>query len=135
MPTYISLIQYTQKGMEKIKESPARLDHADSHLLRSAVAPVLQIERGAVSAKPGTHREEHAEGQQTAQPDPDRLWRLRNFDDAERGQLREGGSIEDPPPWPGAGQSSRRSGRRVAHLRWTSHRTVASPGFKPPLRD
>ena len=28
MPTYISLIQYTQKGMEKIKESPARLDHA-----------------------------------------------------------------------------------------------------------
>ena len=28
MPTYVSLIQYTQKGMEKIKESPARLDHA-----------------------------------------------------------------------------------------------------------
>jgi uncharacterized protein with GYD domain len=28
MPTYISLIQYTQKGIEKIKESPARLDHA-----------------------------------------------------------------------------------------------------------
>lgn len=28
MPTYISLIQYTQQGIEKIKESPARLDHA-----------------------------------------------------------------------------------------------------------
>ena len=28
MPTYISLIQYTQQGMQKIKESPARLDHA-----------------------------------------------------------------------------------------------------------
>ena len=28
MPTYISLIQYTQQGVEKIKESPARLDHA-----------------------------------------------------------------------------------------------------------
>ena len=28
MPTYISLIQYTQKGLETIKESPARLDHA-----------------------------------------------------------------------------------------------------------
>src|SRR3989442_1376535 len=28
MPTYISLIQYTQQGLQKIKESPARLDHA-----------------------------------------------------------------------------------------------------------
>ena len=28
MPTYISLIQWTQKGLEKIKESPSRLDHA-----------------------------------------------------------------------------------------------------------
>ncbi|MDQ6800813.1 MAG: GYD domain-containing protein [Acidobacteriota bacterium] len=28
MPTYISLIQYTQQGIQKIKESPARLDHA-----------------------------------------------------------------------------------------------------------
>ena len=28
MPTYISFIQYTQQGMQKIKESPARLDHA-----------------------------------------------------------------------------------------------------------
>ena len=28
MPTYISLIQYTDQGIQKIKESPARLDHA-----------------------------------------------------------------------------------------------------------
>ena len=28
MPTYISLIQYTRQGLQKIKESPARLDHA-----------------------------------------------------------------------------------------------------------
>src|SRR5262245_38064970 len=28
MPTYISLIQYTQKGLEKIKDAPARLDAA-----------------------------------------------------------------------------------------------------------
>jgi uncharacterized protein with GYD domain len=28
MATYISLIQYTQQGMQKIKESPSRLDHA-----------------------------------------------------------------------------------------------------------
>jgi len=28
MATYISLIQYTQKGLEKIKDSPSRLDHA-----------------------------------------------------------------------------------------------------------
>ena len=28
MPTYISLIQFTQQGLSKIKESPARLDHA-----------------------------------------------------------------------------------------------------------
>ncbi len=28
MPTYISLIQYTDQGLQKIKESPARLDHA-----------------------------------------------------------------------------------------------------------
>jgi uncharacterized protein with GYD domain len=28
MPTYISLIQYTQQGIQKIKESPARLDQA-----------------------------------------------------------------------------------------------------------
>ena len=28
MPTYISLIQYTQQGMQKIKESPGRLDAA-----------------------------------------------------------------------------------------------------------
>ena len=28
MPTYISLIQYTQQGIQKIKESPTRLDHA-----------------------------------------------------------------------------------------------------------
>ena len=28
MPTYISLIQYTQKGMESIKDSPKRLDAA-----------------------------------------------------------------------------------------------------------
>ncbi len=28
MPTYISLLRYTQKGIEKIKESPARLDAA-----------------------------------------------------------------------------------------------------------
>jgi uncharacterized protein with GYD domain len=26
VPTYISLIQYTQQGMQKIKESPARLE-------------------------------------------------------------------------------------------------------------
>jgi uncharacterized protein with GYD domain len=26
MPTYISLIRFTQQGIEKIKESPARLD-------------------------------------------------------------------------------------------------------------
>ena len=26
MPTYISLVNYTQKGIENIKESPARLD-------------------------------------------------------------------------------------------------------------
>jgi uncharacterized protein with GYD domain len=28
MPTYISLIRFTQKGMEGIKEGPARLDRA-----------------------------------------------------------------------------------------------------------
>jgi len=28
MPTYISLIKYTQKGVEKVKESPKRLDAA-----------------------------------------------------------------------------------------------------------
>lgn len=28
MPTYISLIQYTQKGLEGIKDSPKRLDAA-----------------------------------------------------------------------------------------------------------
>jgi uncharacterized protein with GYD domain len=28
MPTYISLIQYTDQGIQKIRESPARLDHA-----------------------------------------------------------------------------------------------------------
>jgi len=28
MPTYITLIHYTQKGMENIKDSPARLDKA-----------------------------------------------------------------------------------------------------------
>jgi len=28
VPTYISLIQYTDQGLQKIKESPARLDHA-----------------------------------------------------------------------------------------------------------
>jgi uncharacterized protein with GYD domain len=28
MPTYISLISFTQKGVENIKESPARLDAA-----------------------------------------------------------------------------------------------------------
>lgn len=28
MPTYISLIQYTQQGLQKIKDSPGRLDAA-----------------------------------------------------------------------------------------------------------
>lgn len=28
MPTYITLLQFTQQGIEKIKESPARLDKA-----------------------------------------------------------------------------------------------------------
>jgi len=28
MPTYISLLRFTQQGIEKIKESPARLDAA-----------------------------------------------------------------------------------------------------------
>jgi uncharacterized protein with GYD domain len=28
MPTYISFIQYTDQGIQKVKESPARLDHA-----------------------------------------------------------------------------------------------------------
>ena len=28
MPTYITLINYTQKGVENMKESPARLDAA-----------------------------------------------------------------------------------------------------------
>ena len=28
MPTYISLLHFTQQGIEKIKESPARLDRA-----------------------------------------------------------------------------------------------------------
>ena len=28
MPTYITLLRYTQQGIEKIKESPARLDKA-----------------------------------------------------------------------------------------------------------
>lgn len=28
MPTYISLMHYTQQGIEKIKEGPARLDRA-----------------------------------------------------------------------------------------------------------
>src|SRR5205814_5932723 len=89
----------------------------------------------AVGAEPGTHREEHAERQQTAQRDPGRLRRLRDFDDAERDQLREGGGIEEPPPWLAADRSSRRLGRRVAHPQWTSDRTVASSRFKPPLRD
>ena len=28
MPTYISLLRFTQQGVQKIKESPARLDAA-----------------------------------------------------------------------------------------------------------
>jgi uncharacterized protein with GYD domain len=28
MPTYISLVQYTQQGIQKVKESPSRLDAA-----------------------------------------------------------------------------------------------------------
>jgi uncharacterized protein with GYD domain len=28
MPTYISFIQYTQQGLQKIKDSPSRLDQA-----------------------------------------------------------------------------------------------------------
>jgi len=28
MPTYITLLQFTQQGVEKIKESPARLDRS-----------------------------------------------------------------------------------------------------------
>ena len=28
MPTYISLVRWTQKGIENIKESPSRLDAA-----------------------------------------------------------------------------------------------------------
>ena len=28
MPTYISLIQYTQQGLQKVKDSPGRLDAA-----------------------------------------------------------------------------------------------------------
>lgn len=28
MPTYISLVQYTQQGLQKVKDSPSRLDAA-----------------------------------------------------------------------------------------------------------
>jgi len=38
MPTYISLIRFTQKGIEGIKEGPARLDRA-KQVFRAAGAP------------------------------------------------------------------------------------------------
>jgi len=41
MPTYISLIRYTQKGIEDIKESPARLDAA-KQAFRAAGAELKQ---------------------------------------------------------------------------------------------
>ncbi len=39
MPTYISLLRFTQKGIETIKEGPARLDRA-KQLFRAAGAEV-----------------------------------------------------------------------------------------------
>ena len=37
MPTYITLLHFTQKGIETIKESPARLDRA-KHAFKAAGA-------------------------------------------------------------------------------------------------
>ena len=34
MPTYVTLIRFTQKGVEAIREGPARLDAAKEALLR-----------------------------------------------------------------------------------------------------
>ncbi len=39
MPTYISLVSFTQKGIESIKEGPARLDRA-KQVFRAAGAEV-----------------------------------------------------------------------------------------------
>jgi len=39
MPTYITLMRFTQKGIEKIKEGPARLDAA-KQLVRSQGAEI-----------------------------------------------------------------------------------------------
>lgn len=35
MPTYISLLRYTQQGITAIKQGPARLDKAKESLLRA----------------------------------------------------------------------------------------------------
>ena len=42
MPTYISLISYTQKGIENIKESPKRLDQA-KEMFRAAGAELKEF--------------------------------------------------------------------------------------------
>ena len=42
MPTYISLVKYTSKGVENIKESPARLD-AVKQLCESMQAKVVDF--------------------------------------------------------------------------------------------
>src|SRR5207248_7176436 len=88
-----------------------------------------------LGGSPSNSPRKHAEHQQTSQRNQDSVRRRRDFDDAERDELREGGGIEEPPPWLAADRSPRRLGRRVAHPQSTSDRTVASSGFKPPLRD
>jgi uncharacterized protein with GYD domain len=42
MPTYISLVNFTQQGIEKIKESPARLDSVKK-LYEAAGGKLLQF--------------------------------------------------------------------------------------------
>jgi len=42
MPTYISLVNYTQQGIEKIKESPSRLD-AVKKVYEAAGGKLLQF--------------------------------------------------------------------------------------------
>jgi len=42
MPTYITLMSYTQKGIENIKESPKRLDQA-KEMFRAAGAEIKEF--------------------------------------------------------------------------------------------
>ena len=43
MPTYISLIRFTQKGIETIKEGPKRLDAAKEHVRLVAESDLLIV--------------------------------------------------------------------------------------------